>query len=116
MTVKDTKVLPKRERGRPPKTNENDANAIILKIDEQLQRFNAKCADNLHILLEVIYGVAVSPKTPLKDKVSAAKYCIEQAEKFLKDDDGKKKVVEEPGAKESKAKATSAVISLKAVD
>jgi len=107
--------LPKRSRGRPPKVDATDATAIISKIEEQVQRFSAKCADNLENLCNVIYAVAFDKKAPRKDRVGAAKYCIEKAEKFLKDGEKPKKQGEDDsGDNNSEEQETDNVISLKA--
>lgn len=119
--TENTKNLPKRRVGRPAKTDEKDAIAIIAKIEDQVQRFNAKCADNLDTLFEVIYNVAIDKQAPRKDKVGAAKYCIEQAVIFLKeggkatkgDSDKDDEDYDEPKKKET---TPSNVISLKARD
>ena len=99
--------------GRPPKVDDTDANAIISRIKEQQMKFNAKCADKLHLLFDVIFSVAVDKKAPLKDKVAAAKYCVESAEKYLKEDHE-----ENPSKGETPSEESSSVklISLKAVD
>ena len=75
---------PKRRRGRPSKVDATDVNSIISKIEEQEQRFSAKCATKLDDLFAVIYDIAVGDtQSSIKDQVGAAKYCIEKASKFL---------------------------------
>lgn len=111
--------MTKRSRGRPPKTKGDDIQGIIKKIEEQTGDFSAKCADNLDTLFDVVYTTATSEKSPLKDKLASAKYCIEQAEKFLKKEEEKNKLLEEEEGRfddELEEEPKGEVISLKAVD
>lgn len=76
----------KRPRGRPPKVNANDPASIMRKIEQENQRFGADCATRLALYYRVINSVALAGKeTPLKDRVNAAKWCIEFAAQHYKD-------------------------------
>ena len=78
----------KRGRGRPPKTDPNNPEMIQKRISEQIDKFGAKCADNLDQLFGVMYDVALKDKVngekpSMTNKVSAAKYCISFAQEYL---------------------------------
>jgi len=108
-----TKGVEKRGRGRPKKVDAYNISEIVGRIQEEQQKFSAKCADNMEALFQNIYDVAFDGDSPRKDRVAATKYCIEFADAFLEDKlspDGKGKEFKKDG------KTKAPLISLKAVD
>lgn len=107
----------KRKAGRPPKTDATCTLAIRAKVDEQYKKFGAKCADNLEKLYDTIYKVATGEEknAGIKDKVGAAKWCIEEAVKFM---EGEKETVDSKSTKTETPEISDSapLVSLKAVD
>jgi hypothetical protein len=103
----------KRGRGRPPKT-ENDPNKIIKKIEQEIQTFSAECADKLPKYYDIISQTALNPKSPLKDRIAAAKYCIEHAVTYMEsvEDDESTFPEGKPAEETTKKRVSSSVISI----
>ena len=106
----------KRGRGRPEKVDPLDAKAIIAKIKDEEQRFSAKCADNMQKLFNNIFNLAMDDKAPIKDHISATRYCIEFADNFLNSSSGKQPSKGKEDTPPVTQKPVGSLISLKAVD
>jgi hypothetical protein len=111
VTVTDNKT--KRPVGRPPKTDPTNVDSIKAKIVEQQNSFGAKCADKLDQLFNVMMDTALKDKkgVSITNRLSATRYCLEYAEKYLKDnpEEGEKAFNPE---EEEKPKHQTPLISL----
>lgn len=93
-----SKDIPKRKVGRPPKTDATNTDVIVAKIEQELKNFGAECADRLPRYFKVISGTALADekKVGVKDRVGAAKFCIEFAADFLEQEQEEKSKSKQP--------------------
>lgn len=105
-------------RGQPPKAKFSDPDSIAERINLEISKFSANCANDLPALYQVIMNTALGKdkNASITNKISCAKYCIEHAEKYLEEhyEEEEEDIVPEPKV-ENKPKETksSSLISLK---
>ena len=106
-------------RGQPPKAKFSDPDSIAERINLEISKFSAECANELPALYKVIMNTALGKdkNASITNKISCAKYCIEHAEKYLEEhyaEDEEELEREIPEAQKGDGvKKSSSLISLK---
>lgn len=103
-----------RGRGRQPNATVGDLASLIMKIEQEEDKFDVEVANNLDKFYQSLLDMAEGKSTLTKDQLKVVEMCIKRAEKILDDHYAEQEgsIVEDKPVAEKKDEAPKPLISL----